>query len=461
MEASVRRFMLAPVIVAFLAMRVVAFAGTECGGTWYYPYLLAEKDPQGYSIRFADPAKVRKELNWGGTTDRASASAGQLPPHRLSIIPTAEHLSREAGAMAFYVGRPDAQLPISLDAVWRGPDPLSCLRSFAQAAGLDVVAPQPGFWLVGVPGLLVSDAIEVFAYSPDTKLQPLKSEAEVRALERALLAALPVREIGPHALVGLAYWWVSGEPDTLLVVATHGANTNPSDGDDLEVAAYKVRVHNRRGSIAIECVWKRWMDLWGPLLPGIHEDFDGDGLQDFYFQEAGDRDKPDVIVSGADGSTIAKLNGESIAVPEDRTGPRLFGFREVWGSRKPGGHSAVWRYSKQTKRMELAWPLPSPDGGTDRFAHEWEEPGDVLAKALGGPEAVRVYALPGFEVKGVDGGEYIMARSSSVWDWFVNRNLKWTLDNPPPSRLAVHVVFRYLSPGYLEERQKQKASARP
>jgi hypothetical protein len=442
-----------------------AAADQGCGYRLGYRWFDAGSDGQGYFVRFGDPAYIRKVLGMGNSLEQSYGAANKLPPNRQTLIFPASYLADAAGDAVFFIGRVGTRVPMPLDGVWRDTDPLSCLRSLAQAAGLEVAVPKPGYWLLGTREMLEPAAVEVFAYSIDITLQPLQPEAAVAELEHALLATLPVRDVGPRALLGLGYYWIPGEPDTLLVVATHGANTNPSEGDELGVLAYKVRVHRDGGRVKVECLWGPAMGVSGQPLPGIQEDFNGDGVQDFVFPEAGDRDRPDVIVSGADGSTLAEVSGGSIAVQKGATGAKLFAVDWLWGKPKPEGHAQLCQYSAETKKIEAAPPEVTAQAagaaGAGGFKRHSDEPVDVLAEALGRPEAVRVYVLPGFETRGVKGAEYVRVHSSSVWGWFVNHNVKRTMDNPPPEGLAVHVLLRYLSPTYLKEREKERAVQRP
>lgn len=470
-EATMRTLRLHVAILAFVVIRVTVAAGTGCeqrGSQW----LLTEKDARGYSIRFANPPDARKQLNWGGVSDRAYAAANQLPPGRASILPPAEFLSDHAGATAFFVGHLSTRVPIPLDGVWRGADPLSCLRSFAQAAGLEVVVPQPDLWVIGPPELAQSSGLLVFAYSMDITLQPLQSETTVGDLERALLSHLPVREI-PHpaqrddgtlelssALIGLGYYAVPGEPDTYLIVATKGTFTNPSYGFELlSTVAFKVRVQRRAGQLTVDCLWSR--GVTGPLVAGVQEDLNGDGVQDFYFQEAGDSDQPDLIVAGSDGSVIAKVSGETLAVEKRAAGPKRFSVKALW---EQEGKARVYRFNPETKELAAVGPktAAASTGGDNKMASvqpvDW--PGEAMVAEVGSPEAVRVYCLPGFRAPHTPGTEFIKVHSSSVWGWFLNKNPKQAIEQIPPD-LAMHVVFRYLSPGYLKEREKERAAQQP
>jgi hypothetical protein len=457
-------------IVVVAGCAVTCAAGEEgCSFRYAYQWLSTQKDQEGYTIRVADPAHVRQELNWSGSSDMASARANLIPQGRVSVIPSGEYLASEALSTILYVDRDQSSRPLPIDGAWHGADPLSCLRAFAEAAGLEVAVPQPGLWLVGSREFVERTAVLVFAYSPDITVQSLQSEASTRDLERAFLSSLPVRQVprppqrddGTYelspALIGLGYYAVPGEPNTYLVVATQGTFTNPTYGlEVLSTTAFKVVAQRGGGHVAVKCLWSAFVT--GPLVAGIQEDLDGDGLQDFYFQEAGDSDQPDVILSGSDGSVIAKVAGETIAVEKDVAGPKRFSVTRIW---EQEGKARVYRVNPESRELAVVGPQvatasaagtgqPSVLGGFD-----W--PADAMAATLGSLDRVRVYCLPGFHAPHLPGMDFVKVHSSSVWGWFLNKNPKQAIEQIPP-QLAMHVVFRYLSPGYVQERQKEKTA---
>jgi hypothetical protein len=445
-----------------------AAEGAGCR-SYAYQWLSAQKDRDGYTIRFGDLADARRRVNLGGSSDRVYAAADQVPPNRVSVMPPAEYLADQADAAAVFVTPSNAPAPLPIGGAWHGADPLSCLRAFAEAAGLEVAVPQPGLWLVGSREFVERTAVLVFAYSPDITVQSLQSEASTRDLERAFLSSLPVRQVprppqrddGTYelspALIGLGYYAVPGEPNTYLVVATQGTFTNPTYGlEVLSTTAFKVVAQRGGGHVAVKCLWSAFVT--GPLVAGIQEDLDGDGLQDFYFQEAGDSDQPDVILSGSDGSVIAKVAGETIAVEKDVAGPKRFSVTRIW---EQEGKARVYRVNPESRELAVVGPQvatasaagtgqPSVLGGFD-----W--PADAMAATLGSLDRVRVYCLPGFHAPHLPGMDFVKVHSSSVWGWFLNKNPKQAIEQIPP-QLAMHVVFRYLSPGYVQERQKEKTA---
>jgi hypothetical protein len=181
--------------VAVLPLAFLAAHNARPGCT--YPpsstgWIQCGQDSTGHWVKFADQDNIRKVLAVD-PAERALAREGRVPSYRVNIFVPAEYLAQGSGAAVLYLGRAEASNAVPLDAVWRGADPLSCLHSFADAAGLEVAVPKPGYWLLGAPGTLDLAAVEVFAYSIDTTLQPLQPEAAVANLEQVLLATLPIR----------------------------------------------------------------------------------------------------------------------------------------------------------------------------------------------------------------------------------------------------------------------------
>ena len=432
-------------------------------------WIIAEENGGGYEVRVENPARAREVLShW---PDSKKLAALNLLPRGERAYEATEFLAREGGATILYAfpapwGVATAT-PIPLDGVWRGAHALACLRSFAQAAGLEVVVPQPGLWLIGPAELVRQAALVVFAYRIDATLQPLENEASVRELELAFLERLPIRQFLPPfqrhdktwdlspALIGLGYDAVPGEPDTYLVVATQGTFTEAIYGpEELTVTAAKVRVHRDAGKLAVECLWAR--GAAGPLVPEIQEDIDGDGIQDFYFRRADlDGESSDLIVSGADGATITTAIGGTLAVEKDGTGPKRFSVA------RPGVESPkaqVYRFDMQSKHLEvvrqrIAGSAAAVLPGSRTRPLEW--PADALAAEIGSMDKVKVYCLPGFRAPHTPGMDFTQLHGSPVWGWFLNKNPREAIEQIP-ANLPIHVLFKYLSPGYLEARVKEK-----
>lgn len=451
---------------SLLALAIVA-AATPWLAAWDCDYsnrgvdwLQCERSNGDYVVRVVDPAAVQRQLNWNAAA-APYAAAGQLPPHMNTFLIT-EFLAREAGAVVVYIGASGTVAPLSLKGSWRGADPLSCLQTFAKAAGLEVVVPLPGLWLIGEPRFVEKAAVFAFAYPMDISLQPLQDQTAVGELERAFLADLPVREprqpiqrddltwdVGV-ALLGFGYYAVPGEPDTYLVLTTRGTSTSPSRSWDLlDSEAFKVRAERQGDHVRVRCLWAE--RVTGPLVARVQEDLDGDGLQDFYFQEAGDVDKPDMILSGADGSLIAKVSGDCLAVEERAVGPKMFSINMIWDEEP---RAEVHRFNASTREVETVAPraAAAQTTGEPHAAppRAFDRPADALAAQLGSFSNVRAYSLPGFIVPAPPGMELVHTRLSPVWRWLLDRNVHDVIEHAPAT-LPMHVLYRYVSPGYLED----------
>jgi hypothetical protein len=468
------------VVLSALVVGSVFAISSDCNYAHQsYHWLVAGKDAEGYFVKIANPALVRKKMSYSSSL-RDSLAANVLPPGLDTLYDSADYLAAEAGAVVLYVGSRSPRVAIPLDHVWHGATPLACLRSFAQAAGLEVAEPQPGFWLIGAPDVVDQAAILVFAYSPDTTLQPLQSEAAVGDLERALLSHLPIREIaGSPTAIGLGYYSVPGEPDTFLVVVTsqafQAANSNGCRCEFHEIA-YKVRVSRHGDAVNVDCLWSTPIGGEGPLVARVQEDFDGDGLQDFYFQHTtSDRLPADVILSGADGSVLADIGTVSLAIETGGAGPKLFavdyleapeGHLSQTAAVHPSPyHAVVVRYSAGAKTAEVVGPGPAAQvasPGHSGYTAQGGNPREMLAQALGHREGIRVYQLgfsrpPGYRTPQIPGVEYVETFFPPVWNWLMNG--PETMITTTPGDLPMHVLYRYLSPGYLRAREEEERKA--
>lgn len=464
---------------------VVATERTLCDyGQQARTFLEAGQDEQGYFIRVADPAVIRADLLLSryGARARELAKQGLLDSH-VNFSPVSEMLAREASAAVLYLGIGGGGIaitaqPIALDGVWRGADPLSCLQSFAEAAGLKVLVPEPRLWLVGSPEQLDHAALVVFTYSMTAEGGPAQpTDADVE-LARAIVAAqLPIREVamayepvsdreGKAAkriipvLMGVGTYWVPGEPDTLLAVVSRGAFTFATAGfPELDVFAYKIRVTRDGGRIKVGCLWGG--GVHGPLIPGFAEDLDGDGMQEYFFTSFMSSfeydDLPDQILSGADGRATEVITGK-LAVEKRASGPKHFAvgiLREEVEGADLEDEMPVLRFAEDTRVLEVA--LPEATATQQRPERAWRpRPEEALASFLGGGERMRVYVFGKGGAFPVSNPEIIRASYHPVWEnWFFNRAPAETIESIPAS-LPIRIVYKVLTPGYLKERQKEK-----
>ncbi len=443
----------------------------------------AGQDEQGYFIRVADPAVIRADLLWSlrGARARELAKQGLLDSD-VNIRPVSEMLAREASAALLYLGTGGGGIetiaqPIALDGVWRGADPLSCLRSFAEAAGLKVLVPEPGLWLVGSPEQLDHAALVVFTYSMTAEGEPANpTDADVE-LARAILAQLPIRQVAMEyepvsdregnateriipVLMGVGTYWVPGEPDTLLAVVSRGAFTFATAGFPvLDVSAYKIRVTRDGGRIKVGCLWGRGAN--GPLIPGFAEDLDGDGMQEYFFKSFLSSlkydDLPDQILSGADGRATEVIS-RKLAVEKRASGPKHFAvdiLREEVEGADLEDEMPVLRFAEDAPVLEVA--LPEATATQQRAKRALRpRPEEALASFLGGGERMRIYVFGEGGAFPVPNAEILRASYHPVWEnWFFNRAPAETIESIPAD-LPIRIVYKVLTPGYLKERQKEK-----
>jgi hypothetical protein len=335
---------------------------------------------------------------------------------------------------------------------------LSCLRSFGGAAGLEVITPQPGAWLIGPHELLQRAAVVAYAYpiDPEGKGQP--GEQRVGEIERALLAQLPIRMVeGTPDWIGVGYYWIPEEPDTLLVVTTHGHRApryKLTLGGEIDEQVFKVKLQRGAGKINVECVWGA--GAIGPLLLGIAEDFDGDGYRDFVFESPEVNTVPTVILSGATGAPLARLSTLRLAVQKDSNGSKKLLADGAWQDYESQGPQ-VFTYSEDAKAFEpeQRTPTASAQGtGQGRKPLSWAETRFVapLAAQVGGFEHLRVYYFPdGAEEAMPKGTEVVKLRWPTAWHgWVLNDDPQETFEKRQKD-FPVHILLSYFSPGYLKE----------
>jgi len=281
-----------------------------------------------------------------------------------------------------------------------------------------VVAPSPGWWLVGPAKHLSSPAsvtIAVQCLGPTG--QGWTDPAAVAELERALVSQLPVRVLsrvrGPgEGSLTVQYYWLPEEgPDTLLVLASQPGNSVVW----AQHQGFKVRAHRESSKVTVDCIWAMSQHAVpsGRLVPEIAEDFDGDGYRDFVFDGGDDEHFVNTIVSGKDGRLLLAFDvSNEIAVERRPTGlPRLAvegiddlqngGEAPQYGAEAPPDEDAergpvVLIFDRVAGRFEpapgskaavTAQAIAQGPGGSANV------PRRALAAALGGPAKVRAYLL--------------------------------------------------------------------
>ena len=303
-----------------------------------------------YAIRIEDPERMRRAFGGGLVAN------GMLLP--IPMVNVAERLADDARAVSFYVQEEPVNLgttkrPIPLDGTWSGRDPLSCLRAFCTAGGLEVRVLDGGVWLIGPTADLDASAVVVVAYPFDFERNGSLDLDE----ERALLRDLPVRLFNPtkeHDFepdlywLSLGYYRLPGEPGALVVLATKGSATT---GHEVPAEVFKVKLDDTPSGPAVTCIWQS--AAHGELMPQFVEDVDGDGVTDILLGGVGAVNAWDVLLSGVDGKQLAEFSTEVLAVEQRTEGPRRLAVKYL---RRGGDHpiARLLAYNAEKRAFEPA-----------------------------------------------------------------------------------------------------------
>jgi hypothetical protein len=342
---------------------------------------------------------------------------------------------------------------------WRGKDPLSTLRAFGSVAGLEVVVPEEGFWVIGAKGALAIGGIAVLTYPIDSSQQDRMSPAETVVFEKELVRQLPVRS-NPYQVddgmgmqrLDVGYYWVPEEPNT-IIVSFYGAHDPYHCGTTY--ALLKVKVAGSGSTVAFHCLWWASGDsIAGPLLFGIVEDFDGDGIRDYVVEGLRAGCQKDVLISGRDGRILAELEkGGSLVVERKEAGPKRI-------AANAGSVNAVaFEYSVedgayvpvgQHVELQAQTHAAGPDGAKERVS-PW------LAALGGTMSRVRTYAFPDSNPSTCYG------LRASGFDVVCVPRANWAPEKffrPERESVAAHFPYVYKSPAYLVEEKKRAEVSR-
>jgi hypothetical protein len=426
---------LAVLVPVFVSLDAVPGSPPRC----HYPpdtAFVAGHDEKGYFVR----------ADW--QDDRFRPTKGSV------ITGVGDFLAREAGSTIVYVSLNTAKGVQRGE--WRAADPLRTLKLFAEAAGLEVRIPSPGYWVIGAPDMWPSSGLTLSVQSLDPAGQGFGSVDEKGAIEKALVDQLPVRDTGNdrgRIALDVAYYRIPGEsPETWLVLSSL-AEVESSNPYSPFFKAFKVGLARTGRGIEVECLWAS-SHATGRLVPEIAEDLDGDGVRDFVFQGAGDK-HPDSILSGNTGRLLVDFIGNEIAVEKAAVGPRRFAVDTLVGMEVEGKKSLgtdAWTPGP----FILTFDPPSADfniqddedvreemgSGVHAPGGQFNGPRKLLARALGGTHKMRVYLLePG--VSFGNGGAYEEVPQQRYW---------WNVE-PTPAAIAkgypARILLRY-GPGALK-----------
>jgi hypothetical protein len=393
-------------------------AAAECGR---HPErnVVAGRDNEGYYLT----------TRW--TNERAKVRV------RIQIQGVGDYLADQAGKTIVYL---TTKTPALMGAgEWHAETPYEVLVAFGRAAGFEVVTPGPGFWVVSDPRERQRSAFTLFAIPADISQAGHVPPERTAALERALVNQLPVRDalcaVGDDCRLGVHYLWLPGEGEDVLLVVASTANSGPAVG----LKAFRVRVDLVADPPQLHCDWSL-EDVAGPLVPGIAEDFDGDGYRDFVFEGSlSTIEFGPTIVSGRYGTQLLSFQGRTLAVERKATGPKRVAAEATLNDAKASLTRVVYVFDNSVGRYRPIQPLntqglaSSPNADSTSSSATLE---NTLGAVVGGRGNVRTFVLP-----------------PDIWRAY----RPGIAHGPMPEEC--HLLFRFESAAFAAERQRQKEKA--
>lgn len=253
--------------------------------------IVSGRDQDGYFVRIQSP----------GPPGLAEGTQKPLATGT-SIRQAAHRLARFAGAtVLFHVSA--TRRPLARTVAWRDQYPIGVASEMARAAGLRVREIEPRLWFVEpIDDPQVGAEIRVFVI----KAGAGEPDSIPSSLVDRLVSAVPVLD-GVTVSVGV-YQTKGNRSDFLAVVS----QTDGRGGRILQQMIVKMRVSSESGhDEGIDCLWIA-PGPGGALLPGLEEDFDGDGVADFVVGSAAGVSS---VLSGSTGGCFGKFLTDFIAVP--------------------------------------------------------------------------------------------------------------------------------------------------
>lgn len=295
------------VVGALLLSVVEVAAGPPCepaGG----PSLSAGKDERGFFVT----------ADW--TEEFWRPRRGTL------VTRVCDRLAREDGVTVLYVSeRAESDVPRGR---YSGTTPLAAARAFCQAAGLRVLTPARGLWVVDTTARSKDLVVTLFSRRLGSSESWVKGPEE-RELETAILSQLPIRSVCEgvqDCFMGIAYLPLSEADGPKLLVQAMSSVGLP--GKPPAYSAFKVTVHRGPSGFTLGCLWS--YPVSGPVVPEVDEDLDGDGLRDFVFSVDDYDEAMDSVISGRSGSPLFEFCGRELVVEDRPGGPKRVAVERVW-----------------------------------------------------------------------------------------------------------------------------------
>jgi hypothetical protein len=367
-----------------------------------------------------------------------------------------KYLAKESGK-SIYLLRKDGvdTAERRFDMRWRCHKPEQCIASILESNGLQYREGNNNLLVVGDDHVLSFATVVVFAYSYNDR-ETIGAVQNDREFEAALYSELPLEHwlvSYPIQWLGLGYYWIPEEDDTLIVVASFGYSTQDQTMGKLSGRVFKVRANRVNNIWDIDCIWSGGWEI-GMLAVDIKEDFDGDGVLDYVFTKPG-ADYPDFILAGDNGRVLAKFTTEVIAVEKNKRRIERFAVKHGWRS-EASFDSRIFQYSENERK----YVLDEPVFGVGYTKNQPDENGIVhgrdtavvfASKIRADGSNIRVYVLPELrEGRTPERAEIVHIESPELWHNWIVTNDPMTAFREKLNQDEVSVLFTYFPDGFDE-----------
>ena len=445
--------------VATLALVFSNTANAQCGCDYRRPdwnWLRTSSDARGYSIRVTGPEEIRRVLGYSGS-ERGFLAEGKIPPYRLGLLEPVGSLAEAAGSTVFFWGGSTPVTPLPLAGVWRGADPLPASAHSRRPLVLRCSSLSPA------SGSL-ADLTDWKTWR--SRCSPTRSMRRLSHCGAKPRSAMSNVRSSPTFLCAIT---VGRQRSSEWAPTGCRMSRGQSSFRSLVVPS-RIRVTDMTSRCGhSSCMLRR-------ARAGLR--FDASGAAVWVVRSSlGSRKTSTVTEFGTTSSrtrrtatcrtswsparmeTIAEVFTSALAVEKNPAGPMRFAVSSMW--RRQEGTNQVFRVSPEShEAIRVAAPAGAASRGRPDGAGPRRDPASVgasLVEALGGPERVRIYVLPGGSAPLIEGAEYIQSHGSEVWNWYVNRNPQRMFDASTDG-LPLRVLFRYASPKYIERRERERGA---